>query len=369
MAEPSATLAITLTDLQNQTNHFMGFGRLYANSNVDEKATIDFIIQRGLRQFYFPPALEGEKGLPHVWSFLYPSTTITVFPDLTGTCTTSPWNTTALVDTGAEDVDNLGFQNGVNALGEELVGQPIAFLDVSANITYTNDGATPPLALTVSSVTDKNNIVVANTIPSTPASSTTDTYILTVDGNYNLPIEFGGLSSNLTFDATTGFPPITITSEARIRALRQNSALTQVFRPSLAAVRPLETGIDTTQTTRQLFELMLWPKPDATYLLHYRYIIQPADLTTSTSEHPLGGTIHAETLLASCLASAEGVLEPARRVRGRHDYFMQRLAASVMIDRNTMVPESLGVQGDASGPSPLTRANLLQKVSYNDTFY
>ena len=53
---------------------------LIENSNPDtfttsEDKSIDSIIQRGLKQFYFPPTMEGQNR-PHKWSFLCPTTSI-----------------------------------------------------------------------------------------------------------------------------------------------------------------------------------------------------------------------------------------------------------------------------------------------------
>ncbi len=361
-----ATLDVSLSEIRNELTRFFQEGRSYGASS-DTGKDVDAAIKRGLRQFYTPPVLPGERN-SHTWSFLYPESTIVVFGNLTGTCTTSPWNTTALVDTGAEDVDNVGFQNGVDNDGADLVGQLISILDVSAGTTFKDDGATPPIATNVKTVTDKNNIVSEKTFSNTPASSTTDTYVITVDGNYILPKNFGGLvGPGLSFDAVTGYAPITITSESRILALRQDSRQTQTFRPQLVAVRPT-TVSGGTGAPGQRWELMLWPIPDAVYTLHFRFLIAVDDIT-SPSNVPPGGMFHHETILASCLAVAESMLDPAPRVKRREEHFFQRLAASISLDRRLMAPDSLGVAGDSLGDSDFSRIDLLQKVSYNATFY
>ncbi len=360
-----ATLDVTLSDIRSELTRFFQAGRSYSAS-TPTGADVDAAINRGLRRFYSPEVLPGERNA-HVWSFLYPASTITVFGDLTGSCTTSPWNTTALVDTGAEDVDNVGFQNGVDDDGANLVGQLISILDVSAGTTFKDNGATPPLATNVSTVTDKNNIVVSQTISNTPASSTTDTYIITVDGNYILPKNFGGIvGPTMSFDATTGFAPLDITSESRINRLRQDNRVVQTFRPRLAAVRPTTVGGGTADPG-QRWELMLWPIPDAIYVLHFQFLIAVGNIASS-SEVPPGGMFHHETIMASCLAMAESMLEPAPPVRLREEAYMKRLIASISLDRQLTTPDSLGIEGDATG-LPLVTADRLQNLTFNGVAY
>ena len=298
-----------------------------------------------------------------------------MFPDLTGTVTTSPWNTTALIDTAADDVDNIGFAVGVNAAspGNELIGQLISIKDVSAGTTFTESDATPPRKTNVSSVTNKENIVSTQTFSNTPASSTSDTYIITVDGDYFLPNDFGGIvGPTISFDATTGFAPIDITSESRVNRLRQDNRVTQTFRPRLAAIRPVTTGegilAGNLASPGQRWELMLWPIPDNVYTLHYRYLVAVDDLGTSGTDRPPGGMFHGETILASCMAMAESMLEQAPAVRLREEAYMKRLVASISLDRQLTSPDSLGIEGDATG-LPLVTADRLQTLSYNGISY
>lgn len=74
MAEP--TLAIPWTELQARVGTFLGWGRgsLVYNDlawSSYQQFEIDGVIASGLRQFYYPPPMEGMTG-SYDWSFLKP---------------------------------------------------------------------------------------------------------------------------------------------------------------------------------------------------------------------------------------------------------------------------------------------------------
>lgn len=86
------------------------------------------------------------------------------------------------------------------------------------------------------------------------------------------------------------------------------------------------------------------PTPDAAYTLNYRYQWVMPKLSDDL-EFPMGGPVHAETCKQSCLAYAE--LRKADQVGPENVRFMQRLAASVSLDRE-LIPDSQGmIQGDS----------------------
>lgn len=74
MAE--STLSITYTDLQAEVGAFLHYGQDPDNWSADETKRVDRFIQAGLRQFYYPPQMEGVE-LGYTWSFMYPTTTLT----------------------------------------------------------------------------------------------------------------------------------------------------------------------------------------------------------------------------------------------------------------------------------------------------
>jgi hypothetical protein len=113
--------------------------------------------------------------------------------------------------------------------------------------------------------------------------------------------------------------------------------------PAYAAIRPKSSP----GTSGQRFEVMFWPYPDAVYTFTYSYIILPGTITTT--QYPLGGMAHAETIMASCLDIAHAYVRSSDDTRARQRIdFMSRLAASVNLDRSAMTPPTLGYNGDAS---------------------
>jgi len=72
MAE--STLAVTFDDLRQEVGFYLGFGRSPANWTSEQAATVESVIKSGLRQFYFPPPV---NGYVHQWHFLRPQTSLT----------------------------------------------------------------------------------------------------------------------------------------------------------------------------------------------------------------------------------------------------------------------------------------------------
>lgn len=76
MAE--STLSLSRDDLRSEIGFFLGFGqpdhRDSANWSSVQTETIDTILNAGLRQFYYPKRLEGDRKV-HEWTFLRPTRT------------------------------------------------------------------------------------------------------------------------------------------------------------------------------------------------------------------------------------------------------------------------------------------------------
>jgi hypothetical protein len=108
--------------------------------------------------------------------------------------------------------------------------------------------------------------------------------------------------------------------------------------PRYAAFRPLRSSGAGTQR----WQLLLYPTPSDTMSLSLRYKVAP-DQISDYSQFPLGGRHHAETILASCLAIAEEREGPIRDMQPGTYYakFMQKLAASIHIDKQSAKAEEL----------------------------
>jgi hypothetical protein len=69
MAE--STLSIKFSDLQAEVAGFLGYGVDPAAWTAAKSAEIDRFVQSGVRQFYYPPAVNGAEA-GYEWSFLKP---------------------------------------------------------------------------------------------------------------------------------------------------------------------------------------------------------------------------------------------------------------------------------------------------------
>ena len=72
-----STLSLKKTDLEQKVGLFFGWGasRDDWEDDANKVAVIDDCVQSGLRQFYFPPPMDG---IPYDWSFLKPTASLTI---------------------------------------------------------------------------------------------------------------------------------------------------------------------------------------------------------------------------------------------------------------------------------------------------
>lgn len=68
---PEPTLTLTYTSLRQEVGFFLGYGRDSTAWDATQTATVNFVVTSGLRQFYNPPPLPGEKA-SYDWSFMRP---------------------------------------------------------------------------------------------------------------------------------------------------------------------------------------------------------------------------------------------------------------------------------------------------------
>ena len=69
------SLSVTYDSLRREVGHFLGFSRSPTAWNANQITDVDDVISAGLRMFYRPPRLPGERAA-HQWSFLRPYMTI-----------------------------------------------------------------------------------------------------------------------------------------------------------------------------------------------------------------------------------------------------------------------------------------------------
>jgi len=312
-----STLSLTLEDLRDEVADFLRWGDGdYSALEVGgaEQDRIDRIIRRGLRLFLNPPplrSLDGTNAAAHRWSFVTPSAEISTFVAFSS----------AITELGVYEATVAGETTVTMTAATFLavhVGQPLKF------------GATGNQYL-ISSFTSTNVVQVTG-----DASGETATDTCTIDNDdLLLPDDFGGMDSSwITFDSSTDRPKIELQSEARIRDVRQRTVT--ATRPDIAAIRPAPftafAGGAGAPTLGQRWHLQLWPAPDQTYVLGYRYL-RLFDVITST-QFFYGGAFYGETLLLACLSIAEQRRnqDQGGGAKYQHDLFIESLAGAISHD-------------------------------------
>ncbi len=317
MAE--STLSTTLDQINLGIAHFLGIDVDPDNWDDAQAAIIDLIRIRGLRQFYFPPPLVEQTGQrtavarpAHEWSFLKPITTLTLVGSYsTGTIAITITETTVTLTTGV-------WPSWTATHGTLVVD----------NVAYE-----------IASRTDDTRIELSEAW--TEDTETAASYTLRHNGNYDLPDDFGGLEGEIIYPEGSNKSNIRIIGEGKILSLRAGT--TSRTYPQYAAMRPKK---QTTATTGQRFEIMFFPIPAVTDTLSYKMLVLPSALVKDTITHPYGGAMHAETILASCLAIAE--LQEDENRGPRWQQFQNRLAASIQIDKRMLSADYFGYNRDNS---------------------
>jgi hypothetical protein len=319
------TLGIDNMALLDAVSRYLGYGDDYDGTtpalSAAQKLHVDGCVKSGLRQFFFPPPINGRV---HKWSFLALTTSFSsVAPYDTGTVSSSGTTVTA---TGASWTSRT----------------------IDTDYELVVDGVAYPI------VSHTNETVVISFAPSTAFSG--DTYTL-IKRYHTLPSDFGYLEGELTYNDSILYGPLRITGEGELRALEQT--VLQSGRPYLAAVRPKVLAT----SAEQRWQLVLFPYPDAVYTFRYKYSVNPDMLANTGTEYTYGGVRHAETILESCLAVAETRFDDKQDVH--RSLFLERLAASVAQDQ-ALDPDYYGLCTNNEVDDASAR---FLRVSVNSVFY
>lgn len=319
----------------------MGFGRNtdWDNLTDDAKGDVLSCIERGLRQFYNPTPMPNESSA-HEWSFLRGFGVITTAaPYSTGTITTS---------------------------GTTVTGSGTTFTsDMVGSLVYADGQAREITAFSSSTQVSIDRAFASD------FSSATAYEIWKVD--YDLPSDFGGLKGQVTYEDGEGILPLQWVNESAVRIMRSEQAIRKDAPEYFALVPKVVAGDDTSD---QLFQLTLWPVPDVAYDLHFAYTVLTPSISDDPSSNadddnvPVGGMIHSETILASCLAVAEQMVDEFNNPGKMQARFIERMSASISYDRRNALPDGFGYNGDRSDRSEyLPSRRRLQIVSHNNTIY
>ena len=339
-----ASLQLTLGDIREEVQRYLGYGRESSFDSLAEnqKGDIVSIVNRGLRQFYNPTPLPNESS-SHDWSFLRGEGAIqTVAPYSTGTVSATG---------GTINVTGAGTSFSAAMVGR-IFKSGGTIREVASRSTAT--------AITV----DLNFV---DTIAALSAYEI-------VAHEYTLPDDFGGIRGEIAFRDDSGYSPLRLVNESTIRRLRTEGDYTKDV-PEYVAIIPEDT--DSESQTAQKFKLSLWPFPDKAYDLLFSYTVNVKAMTTETSYSvaddlhvPVGGVYHSETILASCLAVAESIVDEFNSPGKMQARYIERLTASISYDRRNMLPDGFGYNGDHSDRtiSSVTRRRV-QNVTRNNVLF
>jgi len=309
-----STLQTTWTELETEVGRYLGWDRTITNWSADQQNDAIAICKRGLRQFYFPPK-NSPNELVHIWSFLRPKAQLTIWDDVIAddaiTVSSASYDGTVTTITASDDV-----------FYETMEEKSLAF-DENSN-TY---------------VIDEYVSATQVKVTGDASGETGNTITIDSEDTFTLPWDFGGVAGDGKFtfiNAENKLSFITLTSDTRIRLLRQHSI--SAGTPYLFSVSPMRT--DGTQGQR--WELLVHPPPNDNLTVEYRYYIKPNALLDTSNEYPYGSVEHSETIIESCLAIAEAREKDSSKT-DHQERFAILLAASV--ERDKRLGESINNYG------------------------
>ena len=319
----SMQLGLTRTELREETGRFLGYGRDYFLYNTSEKDDVNAWIRRGLRQFYSPPPAPG-SAKSHEWNFLKPAATIATVAD---TATYSlPSTTGSLIG----DLEYITEQSrpAVRILNAQR-------FDEVKTTNPNRKGRPSYAAVKPATGTDIS--------PDVPFSWVMELWP-TPDAVYTLKYNYSAIQ-------TDGYDTGTVTVIANQNCTISGGVWpTWVDKGSVITINGVEYRVSS-RTDNDVIVLCGGPiVADSSFLIQ--------------SDMLPGGTQHAETILASCLAVCEAYGETASsRFR---ELFVERLVASIAIDSQGVTAQILGQNLDHSdGPS----LNRLRFADFDVTVY
>tara|TARA_R110000824_G_scaffold225667_1_gene413339 strand:+ start:5838 stop:7076 length:1239 start_codon:yes stop_codon:yes gene_type:complete len=388
-----AFLALSNSDLQKEVHSYL-FGTAVVPSLAEDLATVNSVINSGLRQFYSPPPV-GRYA--HEWSFLKPVTKrklqapyssggTATYDELTKTVSvtkivvtgrsTSGTNTyTTATAHGFSAGDTIRIKSAVEAEADkdviDIVSSTVfsvadasthrispdegtvCYLPVPswATLGYADlDGVSYPVASLVTADPNDGYKLVLDSNDNPGADITTAKSFKLHQDDYDLDLDFGRIVGNITFsEKDNAWHTIRIVGEARIRELRQRDyAASSSTDPILAAVSPKNTLKTSATGGDATHKIQFWPAITSSAIIHYRYEVRPTTLSAD-SDYPYGADDHSDTILYSCLSEAERRIDREAGVYKMR--FMEALAASIEKDGRANRPELLGYNSDQSDGS------------------
>jgi hypothetical protein len=299
-------LSIGLPELIQEVGFFLDYGRgIVKPHTAGQLSEIMSVIQSGIRRVYYPvPASPAAVG--HEWSWLRPTTSITLQQVISGALTR----------------------------GSFTAGDLITQTTTLAVATYVSDNGTEMTLYGVSGVADGTSTWYPTDDDDDTTNAWTPTEIADTS-KYDLPDDLGRIVGSLNYSENKYRESITVVSIAAILEMRALNAFTS--NPRYAAIR--YKASDGSGGQRQ--EILFFPQPDQAYVLLYEYEAYNGALSDSFP-YPLGGMQLAELYIESCLAVAESRLNDEI---GNHTSQYQALLIDAIARDRKRDPRSYGQMG------------------------
>ncbi|MGE0289383.1 MAG: hypothetical protein AB7I42_24225 [Bradyrhizobium sp.] len=333
-------LRLTQKDIRDEAAAEARFPSDYTTWSSDQQSAMTRIVKRAMRWAFQPQILPGEFT-PHLWSWLRPITTITLWDSKTPTAsvTITTDGTTAVTSSGS-------------TFYESMIGKSIVAYNNTTGVLVGTVGTIAAVP-TASTLTLAADAAVANA---------TYRWAITADGTYRLPVEFIGMEGKKLYHATgESKNAIEMRSESRILEMLQfNESEGQ---PAAFAVRPV-AGY--TGAAEQQWELLVGPIPDDDYVMKFPMHLNVDALTAydGTDKYMPGGSVYTELFRAAALMAVESELF---RTRGlRYEEAVDALVAAVHFDRAHTMPTNLGQNRD--GRSPGRTNSWVDEINGPDVF-
>ena len=295
-------LSLGYTELSQRVGFYLGYGRTTLNWSAGQLVEINEVVQSGVRRVYYPPAVQGvQPGFE--WSFLRPSI---------ATLITNPIYSTGTITVVAGVVTLVtGVWPAWAAQGTLKIGTTwyeIETRDSDEQITLTEAGVDED-ALTEYQI---------------------------VNRDYDLPDDFGRLYGDIKHNSDNLRYNIQVISNGGIYSMR--SSYVNSGEPAYASVQYKVSDLQ----EGQRHQLMLYPDPDAAYVLSYKYERYSGEISDSYP-YPLGGMKFSELYLESCLSVAE---QNYNDEVGIHTSSYQRLLIDAVSRDEKQGAQQFGFVGD-----------------------
>lgn len=256
-----STAALGFDGLMAGTAERAGYGLRASQADglsAAEEKEIELYVAEGYREFL----------LAHEWGFTKPTATSVLWATTDGTATMSVSGTGNKTVTASADT-----------FFPTMVGHTI----VSTNGSY---------------VIDNYSSATAVTVTTSASADDGEAFTITANGAYRLPDDFGGLLTDVYFQAGDGWwLPL---AETGVTEVWEQQQITEgTGRPTMCAVEMLATS----GATGQRADLLVWRIPDTDYNVKYQYQVLPDKLTGT--DFPYGAARHAGTMQYACLAAME----------------------------------------------------------------